>query len=50
MKKKVIKKEVKKEEKVKFKKETNKDINFLKVNKVIKKKQRYLQTSKYLKD
>jgi hypothetical protein len=50
MKKEVIKKEVKEKEKAKFKKETNKDIDFLKVNKVIRKKRKYLQTSKYPKD
>jgi hypothetical protein len=50
VKKEVIKKEVKEEEKAKFEKETDKDINFPKVDKVIRKKQKYLQTSKYPKD
>jgi hypothetical protein len=47
VKKEVVKKEVKEKEKVKFEKETDKDIDFPKVDKVIRKKQRYLQTSKY---
>jgi septum formation topological specificity factor MinE len=43
MKKEVIKKEVKEEEqKVKVKEETDKDIDFLNVNKVVGGKQRYL--------
>ena len=48
----VIKKEVKKEkeEKVKVKEEVDKDIDFLEVNKIIERKQRHLQTSKYSKD
>jgi hypothetical protein len=50
MKKEVIKKEVKEKEKVKVEKETDKDIDFPKVDKVIRRKQRYLQTSKYPKD
>jgi hypothetical protein len=50
MKKEIIKKEVKveKDKEVKVKKETNN--KFPNVNKVIRKKQRYMHTSKYLED